>query len=382
MLPPGIAPNDAALGPSIVNPKSRLIQLPCPACAFYSNGDETHDVESENDLFWIQDSANNVVLNFSISNDDERLELNGEAIYPPRFHRNAYLQGQPMYVGQVSATASEVEVANGDARSAPLEVTSSGLNIESEHLVSEDGDTVIPIRFQIIGLDKQLMDLDEVLIDLLKTSTGELLILKVDTTRNPTGTPFPPPPGFTVPPSTGMTKECSMLPAPICRLKSVIESKIDRIRHGRLGALRPCPDREGLSTHLPTHIKPEIGLPAPPPHHHGRPHHMRPHGNHHGQHSKHAFARAAVAVLIPILAGITVGLTVSLLGLLIGRLVGWVWFKIINFARGVRRAHDRELQDAKNVEEGEILLCEDGFAAPPPMYEDAPPYEEIGNTSR
>lgn len=178
-----------------------------------------------------------------------------------------------------------------------------------------------------------------------------------------------------------------MLPEPLCKLKNMIESKIDQAMSHRGGFRKTggCPGRKGPhGKNLPGHIKPHLSIPGQedrPKHHHGRPHHMRPHGEHHGGHHRHgyfghhflhAFAKGLVAVLIPIMAGITVGMTVSLLGLVVGRFIGFLWIKL---ARGGRRGNASVAQQEVVLEEGEDKPMIAEMEAPP-VYEDAPAYEE------
>ena len=371
ILPPGVASSsDHSLSLSIVDPKSRLIQIPCPSCAFSSSEERVEDNEGNDEMFWIQGGANNIVLDFTVSDDGERLELFGEAIYPPQLHRNALLRGQHIYVQQVAAQLSEVDIRSGKVNSIPLEVTSSGWKTESEVPASQDGDVIIPMKFQILGLQGQPMQLDEIEIHLLKTGDGELLILRLERHASSTFLPLPLRPHFESlrPPfefDESDISECNMLPAPICRFKQMLAEKIQALRHGHSERPGPCPGIAGGAHHLPTHIRP----------HHGRPHHVRPYyedDEHHKHPALHSFARSVIAVLIPVMAGISVGLLVSLLGLLVGRLIGFVW---ITLARGGRRGSAYVPRYDVTAEEGKMLLCEDELE-PLPAYEDAPAYVE------
>ena len=344
------------------------------------------NTKDDEDWVWIQGGENNIYMNFSITNDGQRLELNGVPIYPPEFHRQSYMAHRPLHVIQVPASASAVEVASGEARSATLEVTSSGLRVGNDRVITDDGDRIIPIMFRIRGLENQLIDVDEVSIDLLETADGELLILHSNNIAALDSAPLPPlswtPPSAPPPgPSTDMgdMKECNMLPAPICRFKSTLKSKIQHMRHHRFGLGRPCGLHADGEVHLPTHIKTHFNFAGPDSGHsphHGRPHHTRPFEEHHGPHGHHhffgAFSRGLVAVLIPVMAGISVGLTVSLIGLLVGRLIGYLWIK---FARGGQRGYVSLTQDEIDAGEGKMLVLEEDLEAPP-VYEDAPAYEE------
>ena len=91
----------------------------------------------------------------------------------------------------------------------------------------------------------------------------------------------------------------------------------------------------------------------------------------------HAFAKGLVAVLIPVMAGIAVGMTVSLVGLLVGRAIAFLWIK---FARGGKRGYASVAQDELTAEEGDMEKEAEEEA--PPMYENAPSYEEVEKEQR
>ncbi|KAK5134164.1 hypothetical protein LTR08_006824 [Meristemomyces frigidus] len=402
MVLPGIATSAATdLSNSVVNPKEQVITVPCSECAFPAKQEKIEDFDEE-DWFWIQGGANSLVLNFTVSEDGQRLQLNGGDIYPSRFEQEGLsLAQQPIYVKQVPSKADLVEVRSGKVQSTDLEVTAYGLKeAEMEPLSPDGGDLLVSIKFDIMELENERVHVDEVAIKLLKTGEGELLIMQVEEDYPshdspseagrfppPTDLDFPPPPPHHGPPHHGPPHhgppphgepaECDVLPAALCKLKAMIDSKIEQAMSHRGGPpkMGGCHGRKGPhDKHMPGHIKPHLGRPGqdgPPKFHHGRPHHMRPHGPHHGPppHSfMHAFARGAVAVLIPVMAGIAVGMSVSLLGLVVGRLISLLW---IRFARGGRRGSASMVA----LEEGE----DDGMLAEmeaPPVYEQAPAYAE------
>ncbi|KAK3722975.1 hypothetical protein LTR37_002121 [Vermiconidia calcicola] len=389
LLPPGIATDDPLALNNIVNPKEQRIQLPCPACAFTAEKKEIDEFSEESDdLFWIQGGEYKLLLDFTVSDDGQRLQLNGEPIYPPHFHRDAYFEGRPMHVDQVPAYFSSLDAAPDGARRVPLEVTSSSLKVDGLPATvgtKHGGDSIFHIRFRIIGLEKQPMDLDEVEILLLQTGDGELLILRLDNAANPSSMPFPAPPSPQSPRPTldlDDVEGCSRLPPSICRFKKTVEAKLEAMRHGRYGSSRPCSEAHGPPFGAFSGVRPHDmnshGVSGYP---HGRPHHIRPfETSHYGHHREglHALARAIIAVLIPVTAGITVGLTVSLLGLLAGRLVGWVWSRL---TPGRQRCHNMLDRQQRRAEEGKILLSEDD-TEPLPVYEEAPPYEVYGSDQK
>jgi len=403
LIPPGVAPasdiNSDGLSVSIVDPKRQILTIPCPQCAFPAQQDK---VESENDhdeLFWIQGGAENLLLNFTISEDGRLLRMNDMPVYP-LLSGSMGSFGMPS-IKQVPAEAALEDVASGIVRSTKLTVTALGVGAGETQSLSPNGDMLVPVKVKIMGLESQPMTLPEVQVKLLQTGDGELLIMETSIMETPDvmvppmsdldgmsdDMSFDPHRPFHGPPHHfNHHKECSMLPAPLCKLKSIIESKIDHVMDhgpgvGRMG--RPCPDGKGRPTghKLPAHNKPHHDIPGEegrPRPHHGRPHHMRPHDPHHrgrAQYSRHhvlrAFAKGLVAVLIPVMAGITVGMTVSLVGLVVGRLVGFAWIK---FARGGRRGPARVTAQEPIIEEGEdkAMLAE---MEAPPVYEHAPAYE-------
>ena len=379
ILPPGIAPasndNDGPL-PSIVNPKSQLIQLPCPACAFSSNEESVEDKKDFDDLFWIQGGANDVVLDFSVSDDGLALQLDGHAIYAPSSQSNALLRGERIHVLQVPASSSHDE--SDEARKISLEITSLGLSTEAEVRASPEGEMIVQLQLHVMGLQGVFMQLDGVRIHLLKTKAGELLILRLDIVPDKTFNPLSGwPDSSSSPPTSDVSnaKECNGLPIAFCKFRDMVEDKIESFRSGHYEH-PPFGDSDGLP---PLHINPHnLDFDSPPPHRHGRPHHFRPHGeydHHHGPPDFHSLTRSVISILIPVMAGITVGLLVSLLGLLVGRIIGFLWLRLYPNKRRKQSRH-RHRRDYSRVEEGKIMLYDDG-PEPLPLYEDAPAYEEI-----
>jgi len=412
LIPPSVAlaSNDGPLTHSTLNAKSFALQVACSECAFSPKKEAVKD-EAEDDVFWITGGSNAVVLNFTVSEDGERLALNGEDIYPITFLSSSLAK---TYVDQVPSTTTWEDIKSGSARTTPLELTGSGVVINSEEVISPQGDVMVNVKHTIFELEKQPVSIDAVSIKLLKTSGGELLIAHVETVeRSPPrpndsfgrppplemgqfeelvdeleSAPFPPrPPHHEGPPPErfGPHKECDVLPIALCKLRNAVEAKIHGMKDGmRKGGCHGGKGRPPHMGQMPGHIRPHFMRPdhdddAPPPRHHGRPHHMRPHGHHrhHHEHSfMHSFSSGFTAVLIPTLAGIAVGMTVSLLGLFVGRLISFLWIKIY---RGNRRGYASVALDDSSLEaetEKEVLLKEDEEEALP-AYEQAPAYVEV-----
>lgn len=375
--------NNNHLNP-IFDPKAQNIRLPCPSCAFPPKND-AH--ATDNSLRFALDGANDVVLSFRVSRDEQRLELDGETVYPLQFSSTSFAEQHPIYVSQIPAHASDVDVASNQASSTPLRVTSSALRIAPEGSVSSDDYSVVSLRYQIVGLEGQYVAVDEVAIQLLRTGDGELLIVRVDVV--PDSAARTRPSGLTSkrPPKL---QSCGVLPSRLCKLKTLIEAKINELKQSPHSLSRPCmsfrPGRPGrLSKHIaatPDLLNKEDDMR---PLGHGRPHHMKPYfdrhdpHDHHSRHQSyfHAFARGVIAVLIPIFAGIAVGLSVSFLGLVVGRLIGYLWLVLVRRGRrGQKRVSQCSVdpeQMHKMIESG--LLDGVVFDESLPAYEDAPMYE-------
>lgn len=391
--------------PAALNAKQLALQLPCSECAFASKNEEQID-DVEEGLVWIQGGANSVVVNFTISEDGERLDVNGETIYPMNYQAERLL-AQRIYVNQVPSGSSVEDIEMGTVRTTPLEVTGSGVSVLSEEIVSPEGLSLIPIKYTIFDLEMQPVSLDAIEVKLLKTEAGELFIAHAEAVEQARPRPddfFGPPPegmpeDFLFPgihdhhkerpgPHSHKEKECNMLPTALCKFRNMVEDKIMGMRkHG--WSKGDCQGLKGGKMHggkLPTHIRPHFLRPdqdGARPHHHGRPHHMRPHANHHGHHKHHfmhSFTRGLAAVLIPTMAGVAVGMAVSLVGLLVGRLIGFLWIKLY---RGGRRGYESirlEEEPAEGgkleIEKSTLIIEEEREAEELPAYELAPSYDE------
>lgn len=412
LIPSGMALESHAgeLSHTTLNSKSFALRVPCSECVFSPKKDEIKD-EAKDDVFWIQGGANAVVLNFTVSADGERLALNGEDIYPMQYLSSNLAK---TYATQVPATATWEDIKLGHARTTQLEVTGSGMTIESEEIISPQGDVTIAVKHTIFELEHQPVSIDDVSLKLLKTPTGELLIAHVETVEklpprpnDAFGRPPPDQTGRFLPPiddiidelkhsrfpprphnqhgpppeQMGASQECNMLPAALCKLRITIEAKVHGMKSGmRKGGCHGRPHMGKLLGQIRPHfMHPDHKDDASSAQHHGRTHHMRPHDDHH-QHEHdhsfmHSFSSGLTAVLIPTLAGIAVGMTISLLGLLAGRLIRFLWIKLY---RGDRRGYSSVALDESTLDyetEKETNLAEDLESLPP--YEQAPAYVEV-----
>jgi hypothetical protein len=420
--------NDEALtlNPTALHSKQSIVQLPCPECAFVNkdaphvDAEQDHHHDADEPWFTIQGGANSIVVNFTISQDGRRLEVNGETVYPVDY---ASLFTQKIYVNQVPASASLDDIEAGRAKAVPVQVTGSGVSVTQENIVTPEGHRLIPVQHSIFELESQPVSLDHVRVHLLQSQDGELFIANVQTEKSSASHPddddalgpllsafdaddFT----FTLPPfgidaessrepeeeAAQQDTDCKIFPAGLCRIKSLVEAQFDHMRdmarkhgmlrkpgchghghghgHGHAGGMLRGSFTPGLM---------HPGMDASERIDEMQQHEDRPHatGRHPPHHFLHSFARGLAAVLIPTLAGIAVGVFVSLVGLCVGRIIAFLW---IHFYRGGRRGYQSVHMDEDSVEEAEaageekeavVVLLEE--SEPLPVYEQAPAYEEL-----
>lgn len=354
-----------AAAPDALPAKQWALQLPCSECAFPPGQENIEDVGSDNDVS-IQGGANSIVVDFTISEDGQQLQLNGEAIYPVGFQVNNML-AQRIHVDQVPSSASWEDIMEGKAKTMPLAVTGSQVSTMEDGTASPEGHMLIPVKYTIFELEQQPVSLYEVSIQLLKTASGELFI------ANLAGVKAAPPQEH------GVEKECRMLPLSLCRLRNMFEDKIARIKNGGLmqHGLNNATKKGGC--HGQVGGRPHGGMalvePSLSAHNtagsrkHDRPRHERPHGHHHGHRWLHSFLSGLVTVLVPTLAGVAVGISVSIAGLLICRIVAFLWTK---FYRGGRQGYQRVQIDerfAAHMENEKTPFLVDEEKEPLPAYE-------------
>jgi hypothetical protein len=379
LLPPGISKisdsRNGALGLSL-DPKSQAIKVHCSSCVFPSPQQESTLEKGDDDIVWTTGGSKDVLFNFTIDNNDKDLLLNGVKIYPVD---DAFAFDEPT-VGQVDSSASLTSIKSNPEQITPLRVSSAGMRVHEE-TISALNDMLVSLNYQVGELESQPMTVDVVDLKLLKGADGSLMIISVDAAPSKRI--------FDVTPLTGVpSKDCGMLPAALCKWKSIAEDKISNFKPSMPHALSGCGGRKD-SHRMPGHIKPHFDMHPDSetrpdrPHPHGPPHHG-PHG-HHGHHGPHhhrhhhflpAFVHAFVAVLIPVMAGITMGMFVSLIGMLVGRLISFLWIK---FGRGGQRGYAsvaQSEQDTESAEKGIVLVENDVEEEPLPKYEDAPLYDE------
>lgn len=387
LLPPGVSKiSDSRAGALefALDPKSQAVKVHCSGCVFPSPQQESTLEKGDDDIVWIQATggSKDVLLNFTIADNDKDLLLNGVKIYPVD---GGFAFEEPT-VGQVSSSASLASIKSNPEQITPLRVSSAGMRVHEE-TISSLNDRLVVINYQIGQLESQPMAVDAVKLKLLEGAEGSLMIISVDAA--------PSEHGFDGTPLAGLPKECGMLPASLCKWKSAVEDKISNFKPSMPHALGGCGGRKDPHR-LPGHIKPHFEMhpdfesrpdrPRP----HGPGDHPRPHPPHgpHGHHSHHgphhhrhhhflpAFVHAFVAVLIPVMAGITMGMFVSLIGMLVGRFISFLW---IEFGRGGQRGYASVAQSeegTESAEKGIVLLENDTNEESLPKYEDAPAYDQ------
>lgn len=411
LLPPGIASASSPVAALTIDTTTQAIKLPCAECAFSIPRVESTEAEDVDDMFWIQGGANDLLLNFTLSEDAQSLSIDGYPLFQSAIAAEVANSIPRPRVAQVASSVSIAEASDSNANSRLLRVSEDTVFIGEEALPENTG-SIVRLTYQVLAVEGQAVSVDGARVVMIKDTTGHLMIVNVEpvarrhsifdsiitgphkTTAIDNGKPSGPHHFHQAPPA----KDCGKLPALLCKWKNVVENKVNHIKGHKGG----CSGMKGDRKHLPSHIRPHIhweGKPEDKPAnfpgyshidgeesarpmrpHHGHPHAHHGHHGHHGHHRGHTVHRflmglvnGIVMVLIPIMAGITMGMTVSLVGILVGRLIAFCWIK---FRRGGQRGYASvEQQDISDevVEKGEVGLEE---TEPLPVYEEAPAYVE------
>jgi len=187
---------------------------------------------------------------------------------------------------------------------------------------------------------------------LLETSSGKLMIRGLTTRPSPTISSTP-------------DQECTSF---ACKWRAIVADKISKLK-----GLKGCSGMKRPQTSS-ADVTPK---PAKPFHHgHHRPAHgaHRPHRHHHKHSGFVKFLRGLVFhVFIPIMIGVVVGILASVVGMVAGHIAIFVWRVLFRRGQspGCHRLHEES--NSKNDEDAKSLL---GHDTPPPVYEDAPAYED------
>jgi hypothetical protein len=282
-------------------------------------------------------------LNFSLShNDADVLLLNGLQIYPINPLSQSFLE--PLTADQLVKSPQGTWNYAASPR--------LGYSLSVRHPVKASNDD----QLDLIALHLEISEVGDRFIDgfpivdvkLLETPSRKLMIGDVEI--SPAGLPT----------SGG---SCTTI---ICKWRAIVAEKLSELK-GCGGKARP---------HKGQTMKPAADQEDGHRHGgHGRP---RPHGPHrpHRHHHRHnRFARflrnIVLHVFIPVMIGVVLGVTASLIGMIVGHLIIFIWRAF--FRRGKSPAYIRVAAE-DDGENGSKSL--DQHELPPPVYEEAPAYEE------
>lgn len=325
--------------------EGRVVEVECPGCAVAhdSNG-QTFRADSK------------LRLHLAISHtpeQDDALNINGIQVYP--VNRAAISKG-------LHAEQLVREQPGGLTQINPNPELGYTLGVKPYHNENEASDlSLFSITFHVIEIANDFhRGIPAIELKLIRTPSGKLVIVDSHVSHRPSHNTLEPSPN------------CTTL---LCRWKAILASKVDGVKKG-------CSGRKKFGAGRlprPHGIKVDGGRPRPDgfrqshPHPSGRPHHRRPH--HRGSLARFVHT-LAVHVVIPMAVGLAVGMLASVIGMIVGHFVVFLWRLL--FRRGERG----QCANRRAVEEGVEEECDDetkGFLqaqGPPPVYEDAPVYEE------
>jgi hypothetical protein len=288
-------------------------------------------------------------FNFSIAHGEiDRLMLNGHEIYPM----------DPRSVDFIDLTADQlIKSPEGTWNYAATPHLGWGLchGCGVPDLSSSDQSEIQlkTVRVEILEIAGRFINGFPIMdIKLLQTPSGKLMIGDASIMEN------------TV--SLAQDQECTTI---LCKWRAIIADKVSKMK--------------GCGGKRPGAVTVPMVKPMAKPSHHGhsrpRPAHgaHRPHRHHHHRHGGFArFLRSIVFhVFIPIMIGVVVGITASLVGMIVGHIVIFIWR--ILFRRGERAQYCRRQREERvskdDDDESKGFLEHEN---PPPVYEDAPAYEE------
>ena len=258
--------------------------------------------------------------------------------------------------------------------------------------------SILPLRFTVLGLRGQPVKVDTIAIDLLETPEQSSIarILTI---------PFEDTPGAITCDTASKWSLCRLRAIIAARLQKIMEAakarasaatkswgseKADKPKGKGCGRGKG-PHRFGGRPHRfgppgGPHRGPPNGFPGghggPPhrgphgPHESDHPHHHGAHGHHHGPHNFHHFGHMLHQTLrffvVPALLGVIGGLMASAIGMLVGQTIGYLWLR---FHRGGVRgqATGRDLRVVEIVvheEEKDAFLANEEIIHELPVYKD------------
>jgi hypothetical protein len=272
---------------------------------------------------------------------------NGYQLFPPNLN-----EGIPsFYVTQTDQT-------DPDSAKEPLRLLVTGYTFRynGAETVSEAGMELLAMSLQISSLNGVAVEPPVLQINVLKDTSGSLMIHSFETTRTLRASPLV------------QNEDCNEWPL-LCKWKSVVAERIEKMKKMGKGChKRPHGQHNPMA---------EDTMQGKPPHRFrpGRPHHRSHHAGHghHSQHRMHLFARRAFfTIFIPIIVGIFAGTVTYLVGMVLGTLIAIIIAKV----RG--QEYQRiALDEEEDVEVGDAKVqSEKEEYAELPAYDAPPIYEE------
>lgn len=282
-------------------------------------------------------------LDFSIAHgvEGDQLMLNGLQLYP--LDDNSLRQ-------EILTADQLVKAPDGTWNYVGTPGLGFGFSIHHDH------PELVEINVQVFNVGGKFIDgMSTADLKILETPSGKLMI--GDAQISPAKVPESGP--------AAIGQECTNF---ICKWKAIVAAKLAQFKAMKL---KGCAGKSKIDHPLSGHRKP--GHRA---HGHGsRPHGVGFHGSHRPQrHQRHgSFARfirrVIFHVFVPVLIGVVVGITASLIGMVVGH------FAIFLYRTVFRRAQYVQYQ---NVEQDESKFFME-HQGPPPVYEDAPACEAMGD---
>lgn len=332
LLPPSIAASSVSVAPSmdriltdtLHHAEELSVAITCPGCPVPANM-----------LNRVAEKPESILrLNMSFSHEQEvdRLLANGVSIYPSDIGLG--ILPPALLVDQLVKTPSGWEFTGSYLASYTLTTIRPAPSNPKQPL------RVVQTSLNIMSVNGQNVDVPNLTVRLLEAPDGALMLDDASLTPST--------------PANGCTSF-------ICAWKAYIKDKFSKPK-GCSGMHRP---HHGA-----------IGSTAGPGRTHHRPHFFHSHHHHHKHTGFMKFLHVAVVrVLLPVMLGVVIGATASVVGIVVGHIVIFIWRTL--FRRGQRQAYSRIQLDDTNegdVEEESKSLVQNQDA--PPVYEDAPGYEE------
>lgn len=367
LLPPSVSSDDIHTDSdlatwTLINPDSQPLLVPCKGCEVDGPG------------------AENLFLNISVGSQPGTLELSGKPFYPP----TAFITSAPETMPSALAVPTGKSLA--DVMAQPDKYTSvpiSGWKFSAHKVqtVSEDGEELLELTLNINSVNRDAVSIPSIELRVMKDTEARMNILSTSWSDDEQ-----------VPetPEIGQPNE-EVCESALCQWRQFIQNKVHGMAAAshKFGSGRPCPGRmmKDGRPHGPfgSHGPFTNMHHGPNSHHHrpigetGRPHHRHHHGHmrhHKFHHFMHRLGRFVMTVAIPILIGIAAGVVTYAVGMVIGCAIALIWIKVF---RGGKRGYASVAltEDDAAVKELEVEGdSRESFESAPPVYEDAPAYEE------